>query len=284
MEPYGFCGGVKRALETAYRAKEAYPTKQIYLIGALVHNENVIGKLRKDGFFLFDGDVQETIGFLSSLPFGSVICFSAHGHPAVYEAVAKKREAIVYDATCPYVKKNEADIQKSLSLGRHVLFIGKRGHAEALSALSLDAERVSLFDEELPLEPLRGEKVSVFSQTTMSEREVLHFAEKAKRELSSSADISASRCLDAKRRQEAIVKMKEADAFVVLGSSNSNNSKELLSIAKRHFPNKPCYLALSKDELLGVKFDKRVHSVALISGASTSQEDVLAAKGYLESL
>ena len=78
--------------------------------------------------------------------------------------------------------------------------------------------------------------------------------------------------------------MKEADAFVVLGSSSSNNSKELLSVAKRHFPNKPCYLALSKDELLDVKFDKCIRSVALISGASTSQDDVLAAKGYLETL
>lgn len=283
MEPYGFCGGVERALETAYHAKEAYPTKQIYLIGALVHNENVIGKLKKDGFFLFDGSIEETIGFLSSLPLGSVICFSAHGHPAVYEKVAKSREAIVYDATCPYVKKNESDMEKALRTGRHVLFIGKKGHAEALSALSLDEKRVSLFDKELAIKPLKEEKVSVFSQTTMSEREVLRLSEKAKRELPS-VEIYMSRCLDAKRRQEAIAKMDEADAFVVLGSSSSNNSKELLSIAKRHNPSKPCYLALSRGELKNVSFGPTVHNVALISGASTSKEDVLTAKDYLESL
>lgn len=283
MEPYGFCGGVERALKTAYRAKEAYPTKQIYLIGALVHNENVIGKLRKDGFSLFDGTAEETLAFLRGLPLGSVICFSAHGHPSVYEEAAKSREAIVYDATCPYVKKNEADMQKALRAGRHVLFIGKKGHAEALSALSLNEQRVSLFDEELPLAPLKEEKVLVFSQTTMSEREVLRFSEKAERELPS-VEIFMSRCLDAKRRQEAIAKMNEADAFVVLGSSNSNNSKELLSVSKRHYPNKPCFLALSKNELLNVSFGPTIRNVALISGASTSKEDVLAAKDYLESL
>ena len=45
----GFCYGVKRAVETAVKLKEENPDKNIYILGELIHNTDVINELDKIG-------------------------------------------------------------------------------------------------------------------------------------------------------------------------------------------------------------------------------------------
>lgn len=43
----GFCYGVKRAVETAIKLKKENPDKNIYILGELIHNTDVINELEK---------------------------------------------------------------------------------------------------------------------------------------------------------------------------------------------------------------------------------------------
>ena len=41
----GFCYGVKRAVETTKKLKSENPTKNVCVLGELIHNQNVISEL-----------------------------------------------------------------------------------------------------------------------------------------------------------------------------------------------------------------------------------------------
>lgn len=283
IEPYGFCGGVTRALQTAFLAKKEHPTETIYLIGALVHNEKVTDSLQKSGFAFLDGDEEAIKEALWKLEKGSVVCFSAHGHPAEYEKIALIKGFIVYDATCPFVKLNEKLIKESVEGGQEVYYIGKEGHAEAISALSISPkvhlyQRIVSFKKNVGITP-----IAVFSQTTVSQSKIQEAIEEIKA-VNPQASIEAKRCPDAQKRQEGIQEKREGiDLIVILGSRTSNNSKELLNLAKSAFPGIDAFLALS-----AIDIDKQTlighHHVLLSSGASTDEADVRKSKAYLESL
>ncbi len=284
IEPYGFCGGVRNAIEIAHRARNEHPTATIYLIGALVHNENVISWLKNDGFRFIVGNDMEIMTQLKELEEGSVICFSAHGHPRKYDDIAKERRMTIYDATCPFVKRNEVGIAKALDGAKKVFYIGKRNHAEAVSALSIDEKNVILVDDNTDLSEYRDDDVIVFSQTTMSDGEIDRISERIDENVKK-VRYEAKRCFDASERQNAMRSFvgNDIDLVVVLGSESSNNSKELYALAKRTYPSAKAYLRLSVhelpiDELKGCK-----HAL-LGSGASTQSESIEEAKSYLESL
>ncbi len=284
IEPYGFCGGVRNAIEVARRARNEHPTATIYLIGDLVHNENVISRLKNDGFFFITGDMDEIAEQLGKLGKGSVICFSAHGHPKKYDQIAKEKGMIVYDATCPFVKRNEEGIVKAIKNSEKVFYIGKRNHAEAVSALAIDEENVILVDDDTDLTKYRDDDVVVFSQTTMSDDEIGKISERIGANVKK-ACYEAKRCFDASERQNAIRSFDDddIDLVVVLGSENSNNSRELYALAKRTYPSAKVYLSLS---VAGLPLEEIKHCkhALLGSGASTQSEVVKEAKDYLESL
>lgn len=282
LEPYGFCGGVLRALSLIKRAKKEHPSETIYLIGSLVHNEKVLESLKKDGFVLIDGSCDTIEERLRTLPQGSAICFSAHGHPSSYDEIAKSRQLIAYDATCPFVYQNERKIKESLRAGETVFFIGKKGHAEAEAVLSIDPKNVRLISPKEDIPRFEGKKVHVYSQTTMTLLEVEGIA-KAIGKLYPDAIFEKTRCLDATRRQAAIKKGKDYGAILILGSKTSNNSLKLLEVAKTVYPNLPSYLCLDLKEAKELPL-KGLRDVLLTSGASSSKEEVLDVKTYLESL
>ncbi len=283
IEPYGFCGGVTRALQTAFLAKKKHPTETIYLIGALVHNEKVTDSLQKGGFVFLDGDEKAIKKELWKLEKGSVICFSAHGHPSEYEEIAAAKGLIVYDATCPFVKLNEKRIKEAIENEQEVYYIGKKGHAEAISALSI-SPKVHLYEGvDAFKKNADGTSIVVFSQTTVSQSKIKEAIEEIKT-IDPQASIQAKRCPDAQKRQEGIQKKREGiDLVVILGSRTSNNSKELLNLAKSAFPGIDAFLVLSATDI-----DKKAlichHHALLSSGASTDEADVRKSKAYLESL
>ncbi|MEI3339806.1 MAG: hypothetical protein V8R80_07540 [Eubacterium sp.] len=94
----GFCFGVNRAVDTVYReAKEGQ--KPVYTYGPIIHNEEVIADLERQGVRVLD-----TLEEAGRIHEGTVIIRS-HG---VTEAEQKELEETglhVVDATCPFVKK-----------------------------------------------------------------------------------------------------------------------------------------------------------------------------------
>lgn len=276
-KPYGYCYGVSRAMEIALKAKREHAQEQVYLIGAPVHNEEAISFLKEKGLLLLDGDFPFLAKRLGELQEGSVVVFSAHGHPRSFDEIARRRKLIVYDGTCSFVEEN-------LSLGLsspRLLYIGSAGHAEKEAFLA-NCRKARFYDAKSGEGDWRAceKPPTIICQTTLSGEEIT----KAKREIGSffgDCSLVKERCTATEVRQERVASLsKEADATIVLGSKTSNNANKLLQIASA---NGKAYLCLNEKEVRELDLCP-CRTVLVCSSASTSKEIVEATLAYLSSL
>ncbi len=276
-KPYGYCYGVSRAMEIALEAKQEHPNEEVYLVGAPVHNEEAISFLREKGLLLLDGDFPFLEERLGELKEGSVVVFSAHGHPHSFDEIAKRRNLVVYDGTCSFVEENLA---LALSSPR-VLYVGSEGHAEKEAFLA-NCKKAKFYDAKSG----RGDwkecacPPTLICQTTLSGEEI----EKAKREIKAALgdfSLAKERCTATKIRQERVASLsKEADATIVLGSKTSNNACKLFQIASA---NGKAYLCLDEKEVRVLDLSP-FKTILVCSSASTSKDIVEATVAYLSSL
>ena len=283
-EPHGLCVGVKRALEIASKARKENEGP-IHVLGSLIHNETIMGELEAEGFIFHSENRLVLEEEMRDLPLGSIVLFPAHGHDSELDELAKEKEFKVYDAACPFVKSNMDLIKKSIKEGHGIVYVGRKGHAEAEACLSLSPS-IALYDvkgEDDGRWKKMQDRILVLVQTTLAEDDV----EKAFASIKERyrCAIFANRpCLATKERQEALKGVpNDISAFVIIGSPRSNNTMALLQMAKALYPHAECVLALDLDELKKKSLPKG-GKVALTSGASTPESVFLQIKEYLESL
>ncbi len=263
----GFCYGVKRAVETAVKLKAENPEKNIYILGELIHNMDVIRELDDLG-----------INTIYEVPEqGSGVCIvRSHGEaPEVFEKI-KNAGFEVVDLTCPDVKKVQ---QRAIELAQNdyfVVIVGKPNHPEVI-AIRANAEQysdkvvVATTIEEL--EPYQAEikshrKVGVVVQTTQmvsSLNLVVNYLNTIAKEVHIFNTICQSTAM---RQKEAKELAKESDLMIVVGSKKSANTTHLAEILKDctktiHIENDE---ELNKDLLIGVD------SIGITAGASTPQK------------
>jgi 4-hydroxy-3-methylbut-2-enyl diphosphate reductase len=287
IEPHGFCEGVVSALLKAKQARKEHPTGLIYVLGLLVHNEDVIGELSKEGFLFCDENAKSLADWVQEIPERSVVVFAAHGHSPLIDRLADDRHFITYDATCHFVRDNAKVIAREVQIGNDVIYIGRKKHAEAIAALGIDPERVRLFDSEHPEEnswkSIDSSSPLVLAQTTMDLDDITE-AQETIRRIYPSARFQAERCSATQRRQTAIVSApSDTDVYVILGSSRSNNTLKLESVAKKAYPGIPVLRVLDLEELKKQDLSGK-KKAALASGASTSPQVFSQAEAYLKSL
>ena len=122
-EHAGFCSGVKRALELTLR--EVDRGKKVSTLGPLVHNDEVINFLASKGVKVVD-DPQE-------LESGTVI-IRTHGVPPWHLKLLREREHLeIIDATCPYVRSLQYDLQSNCFTSGFSCKIGINGRPDACS-------------------------------------------------------------------------------------------------------------------------------------------------------
>lgn len=273
--PHGFCEGVTLALERAIMSKRAKPSIPHALYGELIHNKEANENLATLGF-----EVIDPLN-LSSLAKGTIVVFSAHGHTKEEERAVMEAGLEFLDCTCPFVTKNLMAIKDAIKNGQDVIYIGKKGHREAESAVSA-ASRVFLYEQGKVPEGLKDPLIVV--QTTIGEEEASKALEDIRR-LYPRVTVPKGRCLATKKRQEAIASApKEIDLYVIVGSKNSNNANELLSLAAREYPMATHLLVDNEKELLSALKGKKFQKAAISSGASTPEETFIRVKELLASL
>ena len=97
----GFCYGVKRAVEGA--TEEVTKTKgQIYCLGEIVHNKQVIKKLEDLGIKCIE-EIEEAEG---------TVLIRAHGVSKEIYDIAEKMNIKIQDYTCPNVLKIHKMVEK----------------------------------------------------------------------------------------------------------------------------------------------------------------------------
>ena len=129
VKPHGYCQGVMDAIKLALKAKEENPDRTCFLLGGIVHNEDTIKFFEERGFIILNEKKASLDVLISSIPDGEVVIFSAHGHAKSLEDIAKKKQLIIYDATCPFVTANMR--LASSKYHRDIVYVGVKGHLEA---------------------------------------------------------------------------------------------------------------------------------------------------------
>ena len=117
----GFCFGVQRAVDTAY--KEA-GKQHVYTYGPIIHNEEVIEDLRKKGVLVIEDlaelDQQED----------ETVIIRSHGVSKDVMEQLEARHVNVVDATCPFVKKIHTIVQDESQKGNRIIIVGNKDHPE----------------------------------------------------------------------------------------------------------------------------------------------------------
>lgn len=276
LQPHGYCAGVNRAISLALDVKAKHPDEPVYVIGMLVHNAGVIAYLKEKGIDMtFD---------ISKLPKGSVVIFTAHGHPKKYDNIAKRRHFIVYDAVCPLVKKNIKLISEELKSGHQVIYIGYGVHPESLAATSLSKD-VILYDVK---KPFKYEKISdiapfVMNQTTLNYLSLKTFHDDILTHFPL-ARLAHEICFATRKRQEALLNIpSDTDLIFIVGDPHSSNATRLKEIAEIAHPDIPSFMVENAGQVTNEMLKNKKH-VVISSGASTPFGLVTDLINYLKTL
>lgn len=254
---------MSNAVDMAISLAEKYG--KIYTLGALVHNENVTDYLnRKGAICLLEEDWK-------SLKKGDIALIRAHGVTKETEEDLKSRGVVIFDATCPVVKRNQNIAAERAQSGDEIIIVGDKKHDEVVGVASYagDKCRVVADGEELKI----GENpTSILFQTTILPEKfakIEEFAKNFEKNHHNLVGIFNTICYTTKVKQdEARALAENSDAVLVLGSRTSANTRRLYEVAKEVNPN--TFFAQDANEALNqTKFIKDIQSVSIVAGAST---------------
>jgi 4-hydroxy-3-methylbut-2-en-1-yl diphosphate reductase len=228
--PRGFCAGVDRAIEIVERAIRKFGAP-VYVRHEIVHNRYVVDGLKEKGAIF----VEE----LDEVPDGAPVIFSAHGVPKSIPAIADERGLEWLDATCPLVSKVHRQAERQIEAGRHIIFIGHRGHPEVIGTLGQVPEGtitlVETVEDVHALPFTTDDALGFLTQTTLS---VDDTAEIVRALRARYPQINGPRaediCYATSNRQAAVKAIApQCDLLFVIGAPNSSNSMRLVEVADR---------------------------------------------------
>jgi 4-hydroxy-3-methylbut-2-enyl diphosphate reductase len=160
---------------------------------------------------------------------------SAHG--SAPEVVRRAQEVGGYtvDAVCPLVTKVHHEVKVRARKGFHIVYVGHAGHEEAEGTIAVAPEVIHRVEhpDEVSALPDLGDNVAILAQTTLSHRDwggVVDAASDRWPELwyPGRSDL----CFATTNRQGALLDLVDrCDAVVVIGSTNSSNTRALVQLA-----------------------------------------------------
>ena len=269
LKPYGLCPGVEYVLKILDEIISKHGGEKIYCVGDLVHNQEVINFVNSKGVIVLSGNKAKLIDEIES----GVVVFPAHGTDDDTIKKASEKGLIVYNAVCPFVKKEMEDISKYIDQGYEVIFIGVQGHDEANAVMSLSNTKIYLITKKEDLEKLENlsEKIVVVNQTTLSVENLKQIHSFIAKKFPN-AKFENEVCNSSRIRQSVLNNEKEDfDLVLVIGDKNSNNTQTLFKIAKAKYKN--VENITSSDKIDKAKLES-VNSVLVVSGASVMKKRV----------
>ena len=265
----GFCYGVKRAVETTKKLKAENPNKNIYVLGELIHNSQVIHELEKLGIKTVQDLPQDDKG---------ICVIRSHGAP--YNTI-KKIEELGYeivDLTCPDVKKVQNEAIELSKNGYFLIILGKVDHPEVIAIeanakmsapnpdnvfVAIDLNSLKQIEEKLKTQ----KKIGVVVQTTQKQEflaDVVNYLIPFTKELKIMNTICASTNL---RQKEAVDLAQNSDLMIVVGSKKSANTTHLAEILSKI--TKTIHLENDKEMNDYKDIIEKSNNIGITAGAST---------------
>ncbi len=257
-EEAGFCFGVQRAIDMVLEAAAESKDLNVYTLGPLIHNPQVVKKLEAKNV--------KVASSLAEIDSGIVIIRSHGVAPEIIEEAREKNLKII-DATCPYVRNAQKYARQLVDEGYQTFIYGDRDHPEVQGIYGASDKKAVIINKKEDLKSVELKaKVGFVAQTTKSPesfRDIINLIITEVKELK----VFNTICNTTDVRQSSAKKIAEdVDLMFVIGGHNSANTTRLAEICAA--TNTPTYhietAAEIKDEWLSGK-----NKIGITAGAST---------------
>ena len=217
----GFCFGVKRALDIAFTMAEK-KQRGVYTFGPLIHNPQVIEKLRQGGIEPIQDLHHEGI---------RALIIRTHGIPEDLMKEAQQMGYEIIDATCPFVKKAQEHVKSLSESGYGVVVVGDADHPEVQGIVSYGGDKVFVVGSGDEVKKLpKMNKIGVVAQTTQSFENLKNVVSEC---LQRGGEIRVFNTIcdaTAVRQEEATELARQVDCILVVGGFNSANTRRLAEV------------------------------------------------------
>ena len=260
--PRGFCAGVEMAIKALAWMVRTFDGP-VYCYHEIVHNKIVVDRFKAQGVIFVDS--------IDDVPSGSPIMLSAHGSAPEVVSTARSRGSYVVDAVCPLVTKVHHEVKTRAAKGYHIVYVGHEGHEEAVGTMAVAPLAISRVESTVEVDALPQFEmpVAMLAQTTLSHREWNEVAVQVRKKF---PDVwtpgRSDLCFATTNRQSALMSIApRVNTFIVIGSSNSSNTRALEELANEAGCSRVLRIN-SADELP----DDLVGIVGVTAGASAPEE------------
>ena len=137
VTPRGFCAGVEMAIKALSWMLKIYD-ETIYCYHEIVHNKWIVNK--------FEGHNVVFVEDPSEIPKGAIVMLSAHGTSPDVENEFNKKATLSINSVCPLVTKVHHEAKKYTDKGAQIIYVGHKGHDEALGAIGVSPENMHLVE------------------------------------------------------------------------------------------------------------------------------------------
>ena len=255
----GFCAGVIGAITKAEafleKSRKAGEDRQLFSLGAIVHNDLELQRLERQGLVSIDKDDLDEILKVD----GESLLIRAHGEPPETFRLAAEKGFNVIDCTCPVVLKLQERIREAhrrLTSDGHkgqIIIFGKVGHAEVMGLVGqVGGDAIVIEDLKMLEDKIADGTIDinipteVFSQTTKSPAEYATICSRLEELMANARELSVERfkgthlltvndtiCAQVASRHSRLSKFAlEHDVVIFVAGKASSNGKVLCNLCK----------------------------------------------------
>jgi ribosomal protein S1/(E)-4-hydroxy-3-methyl-but-2-enyl pyrophosphate reductase len=200
---------------------------------------------------------------------GDTIIIRAHGISPQEQKIMREKGLVIYDATCPYVKKIHNIVKKECNNNK-IIIIGDKNHAEVIGIKGYCDNKCTVVNTKEEAENLEIEEnqVSIVAQTTITREkwdEIIEIIEKKVEKVLNFDTICSA---TAKRQTEAKEIARNVDLMIVIGGKNSSNTQKLYELCRKYCKN--TYQIEISEDLKNIDF-RETKKIGITAGASTPE-------------
>lgn len=225
-EKAGFCYGVRRSIDIAFKALNSKDSSKVCSLGPLIHNPQMVEKLKEQGL--------EVIEELEKINHNTILIIRSHG---VHPRILKKAQRIarkVIDATCPFVKKAQHLTQFLYDEDYLIYIVGEEEHPEVIALQGFACEKAKVVASASEIKIVnKKNKIGIIAQTTQNPKNLAEVS-KALSTLTKELRVFNTICNATLLRQKSALKLaSRVDTMIVLGGKNSANTTRLAILCKQ---------------------------------------------------
>ncbi len=223
---YGFCMGVRRAVEAVERLLREQPGTSVRTLGPLIHNRICLEDLQERGVGILRDPEEARDG---------TVVIRAHGVGPSARTILERNGVEIVDATCPKVLRSQRTVRKHAEAGFGVAIVGDAGHGEVQGLAGYAPGALIVPDvgeaERLVREGALPERLFVIGQTTYRQEEYDRICA-VLRAARPGTEVENSICGATRDRQEALRELAgSVDALIIVGGKESANTAKLYQSA-----------------------------------------------------